>query len=79
MSDGRCFLPSSSKKVQEHRPPVNARGNNLTIQFPGPSRSRRDEWRGWEAVSSVAIDEVWSALRIRPASEVGLRSKRSPP
>jgi hypothetical protein len=33
---------------------------------------------GWEAVSIVAIDEVWSALRIRPAGEVGSRSKRSP-
>ena len=33
---------------------------------------------GWEAVSIVAIDEVWSALRVRPAGEVGSRSKRSP-
>jgi hypothetical protein len=32
----------------------------------------------WEAVSIVAIDEVWSALRFRPASEVGSRVKRSP-
>jgi hypothetical protein len=32
---------------------------------------------GWEAVSIVAIDEVWSALRFRPAGEVGSRSKRN--
>ena len=33
---------------------------------------------GWRAVSIVAIDEVWSALRFRPAGQVGSRSKRSP-
>jgi hypothetical protein len=33
---------------------------------------------GWQAVSIVAIDEVWSALRFRPAGEVGSRSKRNP-
>ena len=32
---------------------------------------------GWRAVSIVAIDEVWSALRFRPAGQVGSRSKRS--
>lgn len=31
---------------------------------------------GWRAVSIVAIDEVWSALRFRPASNVGSRLKR---
>ena len=31
---------------------------------------------GWRAVSIVAIDEVWSALRFRPASQVGSRLKR---
>jgi len=30
---------------------------------------------GWRAVSIVAIDEVWSALRFRPAGQVGLRRK----
>ena len=30
---------------------------------------------GWRAVSIVAIDEVWSALRFRPAGQVGSRSK----
>ena len=30
---------------------------------------------GWRAVSIVAIDEVWSALRFRPADQVGSRSK----
>jgi hypothetical protein len=30
---------------------------------------------GWRAVSIVAIDEIWSALRFRPAGQVGLRSK----
>jgi hypothetical protein len=33
---------------------------------------------GWRAVSIVAIDGVWSALRFRPAGQVGSRSKRSP-
>ena len=33
---------------------------------------------GWRAVSIVAIDEVWSALRFRPAVQVGSRLKRSP-
>jgi len=33
---------------------------------------------GWQAVSIVAIDEVWSALRFRPAGQVGSRLKRSP-
>jgi hypothetical protein len=32
---------------------------------------------GWRAVSIVAINEVWSALRFRPAGRVGSRSKRS--
>jgi hypothetical protein len=31
---------------------------------------------GWRAVSIVAIDEVWSALRFRPAGQVGSRMKR---
>lgn len=30
---------------------------------------------GWRAVSIVAIDETWSALRFRPAGQVGSRSK----
>jgi len=33
---------------------------------------------GWRAVSIVAIDEVWSALRFRPTGQVGFRSRRSP-
>jgi hypothetical protein len=33
---------------------------------------------GWRAVSIVAIDEVWSALRFRPAGQVGSRLRRSP-
>jgi predicted SnoaL-like aldol condensation-catalyzing enzyme len=32
---------------------------------------------GWRAVSIVAIDEVWSALRFRPAAQVGSRPKRT--
>jgi hypothetical protein len=32
--------------------------------------------RGWRAVSIVAIDQVWSALRFRPAGQVGSRLKR---
>lgn len=31
---------------------------------------------GWRAVSIVAIDEVWSALRFRPTGQVRPRSKR---
>jgi len=31
---------------------------------------------GWRAVSIVAIDEIWSALRFRPAGQVGSRLKR---
>jgi hypothetical protein len=34
--------------------------------------------RGWRAVSIVAIDEVWSALRFRPAVQVGSRLKGGP-
>jgi hypothetical protein len=33
---------------------------------------------GWRAVSIVAIDQVWSALRFRPAGQVGSRFRRSP-
>lgn len=33
---------------------------------------------GWRAVSIVAIDRVWSALRFRPASQVGSRLRRNP-
>jgi hypothetical protein len=29
---------------------------------------------GWQAVSIVSINEVWSALRFRPAGQVGARS-----
>ena len=32
---------------------------------------------GWRAVSIVAINEVWSALRFRPAGRVDSRSKHS--
>jgi len=32
---------------------------------------------GWRAVSIVAIEEVWSALRFRPAAQVGSRPKRT--
>lgn len=33
---------------------------------------------GWRAVSIAAIDRVWSALRFRPASQVGSRLRRNP-
>jgi len=33
---------------------------------------------GWRAVSIVALDETWSALRFRPASQVVSRSNRKP-
>jgi len=29
------------------------------------------EPRGWTGVSLVAVDDVWSAMRLRPADEVG--------
>ena len=32
---------------------------------------------GWRAVSIVAIDVVWSALRFRPTGQIGSRSKQS--
>jgi hypothetical protein len=32
---------------------------------------------GWRAVSIIAIDEVWSALRFRPAGQVRARLRRS--
>jgi hypothetical protein len=32
---------------------------------------------GWRAVSIVAIDDVWSALRFRPAEVVGRRPQRA--
>jgi hypothetical protein len=31
---------------------------------------------GWEPVSQVAVDETWSALRIRPRERVGSRQRR---
>jgi hypothetical protein len=41
--------------------------------------SRDEGWEvvtdaGFEAVAQVAVDDVWSALRFRPAAEVGKRS-----
>jgi hypothetical protein len=33
---------------------------------------------GWRAVSIVAIDRVWSALRFRPAAQVDSRLRRNP-
>ncbi|PYY22941.1 MAG: hypothetical protein DMG62_10665 [Acidobacteria bacterium] len=39
---------------------------------------RAMDGKGWHAVSIVAIDEVWSALRFRRAGQVGSPSKRSP-
>jgi hypothetical protein len=30
---------------------------------------------GWEPVTQVAVDETWSALRIRPAEKVGSRRR----
>jgi hypothetical protein len=33
---------------------------------------------GWRAASIVAVDEIWSALRFRPASQVASRLNGSP-
>jgi hypothetical protein len=33
---------------------------------------------GWRAVSIIAIDKVWSALRFRPSGQIGSRLKRRP-
>jgi hypothetical protein len=30
---------------------------------------------GWQTVSIIAIDEIWSALRVRPTGQVGSRSR----
>jgi hypothetical protein len=30
---------------------------------------------GWEPVTQVAVDETWSALRIRPTEKVGTRRR----
>lgn len=56
------------------------------ITYPKQSSDRKGELSrdvireamkgtGWRAVSIVAIDEIWSALRFRPTGQVGRRSK----
>lgn len=60
------------------------RGGRLWVCYPkGGSGVKTDlnrdvRWgpladAGWRAVTQVAIDPVWSALRFRPESEVGRR------
>lgn len=59
-------------------------GGVLWISYPKRSSatetdlSRDTGWEslksaGWEAVSQVAVDDVWSALRFRPVTEIGTR------
>jgi hypothetical protein len=74
-----------AKKLPKHAAP-----NALVwISYPkkasktGSDLSRdviREAMKGtrWRAVSIVAIDEVWSALRFRPAGQVGSRLRRNP-
>ncbi len=52
-------------------------GGLVWISYPkgGASELKRDLLRdavpGWQTVTQVAIDDLWSALRYRPDSEVG--------
>jgi hypothetical protein len=60
------------------------RGGLLWVSYPklsagaGSDLSRdrvreAAQQRGWDTVSQVAVDDTWSALRIRPAGDVGRR------
>ena len=52
-------------------------GGLVWISYPkgGKSELKRDMLRdaipGWQTVTQIAVDELWSALRFRPDSEVG--------
>jgi hypothetical protein len=52
-------------------------GGLVWISYPKGGRSElkrdmlRDAIPGWQTVTQVAVDELWSALRFRPDSAVG--------
>lgn len=78
-------LPEFARMLSKHAAPnalVWISYRKLTSKLAG--NLNRDVVReamsgeGWRAVSIVAIDEDWSALRFRPAGQVGSRVKRSP-
>lgn len=63
-------------------------GGMLWIAYPKKSGalrsdvSRDDGWEpfaqaGWRAVTLVALDKTWSALRFRPHQDVGAKKQRS--
>ena len=52
-------------------------GGLVWISYPKGGRSElkrdmlHDAIPGWQPVTQIAVDEVWSALRFRPDAEVG--------
>ena len=77
-------IASLARKLEKHAAP-NAlvwiaypkKSGNLESEL---SRDRLRETmsaRGWRAVSIVAIDQVWSALRFRPAAQERPRAKHA--
>jgi hypothetical protein len=82
---GLFDISKFAQKLSKHA----ARNALAWISYPkktsrNASELKRDPLReamsgsGWRAVSIVAIDEVWSALRFRPASQISSRVKRRP-
>jgi hypothetical protein len=77
-------IDSLARKLEKHAAP-----NALVwIAYPKKSSNLKSELsrdrlretmsaKGWRAVSIVAIDEVWSALRFRPAAQERLRAKHA--
>ena len=77
-------ISAFAKKLPEHTAP------NALVRISYPKKASRTDSNlsrdiirdamsgaGWRAVSIVAIDEVWSALRFRPAFQVGSRLNRA--
>jgi hypothetical protein len=44
---------------------------SITSDLNRDSLSSIVQTKGWQPVTQIAIDETWSALRVRPESEVG--------
>ena len=76
-------ISTFAKKLPKHAAP------NASVWISYPKKTSKVEGdlsrdlirramigRGWRAVSIVAIDQVWSALRFRPIGQVGSRLKR---
>jgi predicted SnoaL-like aldol condensation-catalyzing enzyme len=79
-------IKKSAKKLLQSAAP----GALVWITYPKKTSgvesdlSREAVWAamestGWRPVSQIAIDEVWSALRFRPAEDVKSRKLRSKP